>query len=214
MQPATEFQPTPIGLIQAAQQRNRAFIDTHARSHVLVHAGVVALGDCTLVIPGASESGKSTLVAGLVRSGWEYLSDELAVIDPLTLTLEPYQRPISIDVGAYGLFPELSTDRYSRSAEQWHVDPSDLRPDCLARGGRRVTHIVFNRYMSGATTHLEAVPPGQCLHGLLENALRLPNQYETGFATLADVAETASAARLLSGRLEEQIDALTSLGSW
>src|ERR687894_479249 len=43
---------------------------------------VVARGGRALVRPGPSLSGKTTLVAALVRSGAAYLSDEFAVLDP------------------------------------------------------------------------------------------------------------------------------------
>src|ERR1051326_6942658 len=52
-----------------------------ARRCLFVHAGVVGWGGRALVIPGRSFSGKSTLVAALVRAGATYYSDEYAVFD-------------------------------------------------------------------------------------------------------------------------------------
>ena len=51
------------------------------RERVFVHAGVVGWKGHAIVIPGRSRSGKTTLVAELVKAGAEYYSDEFAVLD-------------------------------------------------------------------------------------------------------------------------------------
>src|SRR5581483_1001800 len=56
---------------QAHQQ-----LATLTEKAVFVHAGVVAWRGRALVIPGPSNSGKSTLVAALVAAGAAYYSDE------------------------------------------------------------------------------------------------------------------------------------------
>jgi hypothetical protein len=48
-----------------------------------------------ILLPGASRSGKSTLVAALLRAGARYYSDEYAVLGPDGLVY-PFARPLSI----------------------------------------------------------------------------------------------------------------------
>ncbi len=57
------------------------YVAEAARRRVFVHAGVVAWRGGAVVLPGASFSGKSTLVAALVKAGATYYSDEYAVLD-------------------------------------------------------------------------------------------------------------------------------------
>lgn len=59
----------------------RLTVAEFARYRVFVHAGVVGWKGKAIVIPGRSYSGKSTLVAELVRAGATYYSDEFAVFD-------------------------------------------------------------------------------------------------------------------------------------
>ena len=66
-----------------------------APDHIFVHAGVVAHEGRALLIPGKSFSGKTTLVASLVRAGATYYSDEFAPIDRDGL-VHPYAKPLSI----------------------------------------------------------------------------------------------------------------------
>jgi hypothetical protein len=52
-----------------------------APDRIFVHAGVVGLAGGALLLPGLSFTGKTTLVAALVRAGASYYSDEYAVLD-------------------------------------------------------------------------------------------------------------------------------------
>jgi hypothetical protein len=59
---------------------DRALIQRLKNLHA-VHAGAVLLGDRALLFPGGSHSGKSSLVAALLRRGAVCFSDEYALID-------------------------------------------------------------------------------------------------------------------------------------
>jgi hypothetical protein len=73
----------------------RTYVGLHAPSRIFVHAGVVALDDRALVLPGRSFSGKTRIVLELVRLGATYYSDEYAVIDPDGL-VHPYAKSLSL----------------------------------------------------------------------------------------------------------------------
>src|SRR5205807_5395193 len=57
------------------------FIAEHARNRVFVHAAVLGWKGRAVVVPGPSETGKTTLAVELIRRGAVYLSDEYAVFD-------------------------------------------------------------------------------------------------------------------------------------
>lgn len=89
----------------------RMYVASHALDRIFVHAGVVAHRGRTIIIPGNSFSGKTTLVAALVRAGATYYSDEFAPIDEDGF-VHPYAKPLSVrdhaqvqhehDVGSLG----------------------------------------------------------------------------------------------------------------
>jgi hypothetical protein len=66
-----------------------------ARRRVFVHAGVVGWKGRAIVIPGRTMTGKTSLVAALLRLGAEYYSDEYAVLD-LRGRVHPFAKPLSI----------------------------------------------------------------------------------------------------------------------
>jgi hypothetical protein len=95
-----------------------------------------------LVFAGVMEAGKTTLVAGLVRAGFGYLTDEAGAIERETLLIQPYPKPLSLEPGSWPLFPELepqadlATDEYK--AYEWQVPTAAIRPGALGRSpGRR-----------------------------------------------------------------------------
>jgi hypothetical protein len=81
--------------VRMLDSRIRFEIAGAVRDRTFIHAGVVAVEDRTIVLPGPSFAGKSTLVAALIRQGATYLSDEYAVLDEQGL-VHPYPRPLSI----------------------------------------------------------------------------------------------------------------------
>lgn len=71
------------------------FVAQESPHRIFVHAGVVAWKGRAIVIPGASHSGKTSLVAALLAAGATYYSDEFAVLDERG-RVHPYPRPLRI----------------------------------------------------------------------------------------------------------------------
>jgi hypothetical protein len=70
-------------------------VASYARSALFVHAGVVGWRGRAILLPGRSMTGKTSLVAALVRAGADYLSDEYAVVDARG-RIHPFPKPIGI----------------------------------------------------------------------------------------------------------------------
>jgi hypothetical protein len=83
----------------------RVTVAERAKPWVFVHAGVVGINGKAIVIPGNSYTGKTTLIAELVKRGAEYFSDEYAVFDENGL-VHPFARDLSIRINGDRLSPE------------------------------------------------------------------------------------------------------------
>ncbi len=89
--------PLPLGQgLLAAEMGMNLQMALGWRRQLILHASVVERGGKALIMTGASGSGKSTLSAMLGRSGWRFLGDEFALIDPLSGEAVPYPRLISL----------------------------------------------------------------------------------------------------------------------
>jgi hypothetical protein len=73
----------------------------HTPDLTLVHAAAAARDGAAVVLPGAMEAGKTTLVAALLRAGLAYLTDEITAIDPASLRVMPYPKALSVDPGSW-----------------------------------------------------------------------------------------------------------------
>lgn len=71
-------------------------ISSYMHQFLIIHAAVVEKNSKALILPGAPGSGKSTLCAALIQSGWRLLSDELTLVDCSTGKIFPLPRPVSL----------------------------------------------------------------------------------------------------------------------
>lgn len=77
----------------------RLYVAEMAPRRVFVHAGAVGWRGRAILIPGRSFSGKTTLVAELVKAGAEYYSDEYAVLDAHG-RVHPFPQPLGVRAGS------------------------------------------------------------------------------------------------------------------
>lgn len=143
---------------------NRQVIDRVAPHRLLLHASAAAdtVGRVVL-LPAPMEHGKTTLVTGLLDRGLGYLTDEAAAVDA-DLTVRGFAKPLSIDRGAWHLFPHhepglpAPTARYM--AGQWQV-PAHRFTQVHSCG--RLALIVFPTHSPGAPTTLRRLRPIEAL---------------------------------------------------
>jgi hypothetical protein len=183
---------------------------------VLLHASAVRRPDGVAVFPAESNSGKSTLAAGLVRAGFGYVTDEAVAIDPAHGRVEPFPKPISIDPGSWSLFAdsapsiEGAPDTFFR--HEWHLDPRALRTTALDQIdlAQTVSLVAFPRYQAGGPTTFEAMRPAEALLTLLRNAFNLATVGPPGVAALATIANEVPCLRLTIGDLDAAIDLISA----
>jgi hypothetical protein len=82
-------------ILDVLESQIRITIAEFAENFVFLHAGVIGWRGMAIVIPGKSFSGKTTLVAELVKRNCDYLSDEYAVIDEKGF-VHPFPKKLSL----------------------------------------------------------------------------------------------------------------------
>jgi hypothetical protein len=126
-----------------------------AQDCLFVHAGVVGWQGQTILIPGRSMSGKTTLVKALVEAGATYYSDEFAVLDKAGW-VHPYPVPLSLR-GPHGQ-PGRKTPVESLGG-QAGVEPLP------------VGLILVTTYQPEAVWRPRRLTPGQALLALMDNTV-------------------------------------------
>jgi hypothetical protein len=160
----------------------RHHVALHAPAHVFIHAGVVCVGCTAIVIPGSSRSGKTTLVAELVRTGATYYSDDYAVVDSGGL-MHPYAKPLSI--------------RSAGPGPGWPVPVPEAQ---VASRPIRAGLIVLTSYDAGAPWRPTACTSGEGALALLQHTVAARSRPRHA---LAAVCQLSRDARVIAGRRGE-----------
>jgi hypothetical protein len=183
-------------VLEAFESDLQRYVAEHARGRVFVHAGAVGWHGQGIVLPGSSWSGKTTLVAELVRSGATYYSDEYAVLDRLG-RVHPYPRPLAL---------RGSDGRRSRCSAE-------------ALGGRtgdvplRVGLVVVTEFRSGERWEPRRLSPGTGVLALLAHTVAARRRPRPSLAVLARVAADGVVVAGVRNDARAVVDAILSLSS-
>ena len=170
----------------------RLFVAELAKNRVFVHAGVVGWKGRAIVIPGRSYSGKSTLVAELVRAGATYYSDEYAVFDSRG-RVHPFSKPLEL--------------REEGETTQSKVEVGEL-------GGHSGTKplpvglVLMTQFKNGARWRPRKLSAGKGVLELLFNTVSARRNPERALATLQRVAAQADVLKGVRGDATEIVPAM------
>lgn len=179
------------------------------RHLLVVHAGTVAApGGGAVILPAPSGGGKTTLVAGLLRAGFAYLSDEMAALDPVTGRVLPVPRAMSAKEGSFEALrfdpPHLPSDAERLIDGAWPLRPEDL--NAAIGAASPVLAIVVPTFRAGGPAALEPISRATGLEELARNTFNLeifgPAR---GLELLARVVRNAACYRLRVDSLDDAV---------
>ncbi|MBM3457074.1 MAG: hypothetical protein FJX77_00860 [Armatimonadetes bacterium] len=170
----------------------------HAPDRIFDHSGVVAYRGRALILPGRTHTGKSTLIAALVRAGASYYSDEFAILDEAGL-VHPFPRRIQL--------------RNPNGQPPTRLQPEEI-------GGRvgqepvPVGMVALCPYRAVKQFRLRAMTHGQAVLGLLNNCVPVRRRPADSMRVLSQALrgaafwkgsrfEADAAARILLDRMEQ-----------
>lgn len=188
-------------------------------SQFYFHAGLLSDGDKLLMLPGEQGAGKSTLTAGLMESGLEYFTDEVALFNPSDAEIRPFPIAICSKSSAWELlssrFPQLAlSPTYSRldgKAVKYmtpSVDPFDPSYDRPLP----VKYLIFPKYDAAFETELRAIRPNEALTRLFDQCLAIKKTLDvSSVALLIDWIRTVECYELPNNSLDASIEKIAEL---
>jgi hypothetical protein len=183
-------------VLQVLESDLQLYIAESAPRRVFVHAGVVGWRGRGILIPGRSFSGKSTLVAELVRAGATYYSDEYAVLDQRG-RVHAYPRKLGIrDNGGV---------RTARQTVESFGGVTGKEP-------LPVGLVLLTEYKKGGKWNPRPVSPGLGALALLGNSVSIQKRPDSAFPVLSKVAADAPVVKSLRGEAKNIVDYVLNLG--
>lgn len=173
--------------LDAFESDLQLYVAEAGRRRVFVHAGVVGWGGRAVVIPGRSFTGKTTLVAELVRAGATYYSDEYAVLDARG-RVHPYARPLGVREGGTGRQAKVSVEALAGT--------SGTRP-------LPVGLVVVSEYRPGGRWRPRRLSSGQGVLALLAHTVSARRQPAAALEALGEVTARARVVRGARGEAGE-----------
>lgn len=157
------------------------------------HCAVVAHGDRTVAVPGASGLGKTTLTAALLMDGWDYVSDEALALDRASGDLVGYPRPLALSHASARLLGIDPVGAGVHTHEGPVVRAAQLGAS-IARRPAPVTDVVL---LSPGAAQSTAAPPhrGEALAELFRRGFTV---HEDPTAALRSLAEMLRGARIVA----------------
>jgi hypothetical protein len=176
-------------ILEILQAQLKLYLAEMARRRVFIHAGAVGWQGKMIIVPGRSFSGKTSLVAELVKAGATYYSDECAVIDKAGRA-HPYTAPLAL--------------REPGSFKQKICHAEEL-------GGSNgvkplpVGLVIVSQYKSGERWRPRTLSAGQAILELLANTVPARRKPEAVMTTLGKIVSQALVLKGARGEAEETV---------
>ena len=185
--------PSFDDLLEQFESHLQLTVAEYAPRRVFVHAGVVGWKGKAILIPGSSFSGKSTLVAELLKAGATYYSDEYAVIDA-NGRVHPYARDLRMrSSGAAGM-------KRMRAAD--FGAPTGSKPLTVAL-------VISTRFKEGARWRPRALTRGKAVLELLANTVSARSQPEMALSFLTKAVDSATLFKGARSEASEMVEWLS-----
>jgi hypothetical protein len=161
-----------------------------AQTRVFIHAGVVEWNGKAILVPGRSQSGKSTLTLEFIKAGAKFYSDEYAVVDSRG-RVYPFPRPLQFREGGGLKEKRIRAEEVGAS--------TGFKPI-------RIGLILLTKFRSGASWRPQTISSGRAVLKLLAHSVTTRYQPESSLKAVRVLASTAPVVSSPRGEAEEVVE--------
>lgn len=170
------------------------------KNGVALHAGAVSHLGMTILLPGKSGAGKSSVTAWMIAHGFAYLTDELVFLPgDGSGRVIPFPRPLCIKTGSVAvikkMLPENLHGAIWEDASGAMIPHRLLHPDFTLTTSPPVLFL-FPEYQKGSQLHVEKVSGARTSALLMTCDVNGRNLIDHGFRQLAGLARSVPAWRI------------------
>jgi hypothetical protein len=176
---------------------------------LFIHGAALSVAEHCVIISGESGSGKSSLAWFMSQHGFDYLSDELAPVDPAFLQVEPY--PHALCLKEKPMFKPALPDSTQYTEVTIHVPAYELPTRALNRPCPLSLLIFIDGSLRGRNLVVRAIGCAESAARLYSNGLNQLSHRGDGLPVVADIARGVPAYLMSGGTVEERAKAIRNL---
>ncbi len=174
-----------------------------------VHSSALEYNGRAIMIAADSGTGKSTTTWARLKHGFNYLSDELAPIDPGNLEIHPYPHALCLKATPPGPYP-LPEDTV-KTERTMHI-PANALPNSPIKEPKPLSAIIFlRRDIKLATPEFAEASPAEAGARLYANTLNALAHPGSGLDVAIKIAGAVPAFTLDAGDLQATCELISKL---
>jgi hypothetical protein len=170
------------------------------KNGVALHTGAVSRQGMTILLPGKSGAGKSSVTAWLTANGFSYLTDELVFLpDDGSGRVIPFPRPLCIKTGSAAVIKKMLPEK--RQGDIWEdaqgaVIPHRLLNHDFILSTASPALFLFPEYRNSSPLHTERISGARASALLMACDVNARNLIDHGFRQLAGLARSVPSLRI------------------
>jgi len=194
-------------------------IANHCNQYLIIHAAVVERNGQAFILPGTPGSGKSTLCAALVCSGWRLLSDEMTLLSIADGHIYPVPRPVSLKnqsievirhFAPQAVFGQVVND--TAKGTVGHMCPPEQSVQ-LSNQPALASKVIFPKYIQDAETELTSLSKGRAMLSAADNCFNYNVLGSQGFKSLGTLIDQCDCFEFKYSKLEQAVSLFTELSN-
>jgi len=165
-----------------------------------LHAAAVAKNGCAVLVPANSGAGKSTFVTWLAHSGFDYLTDELILLDA-DRQVEGVARPIQIKSNGFNAIQELlvKPELLQPGKFTYALPLESIGAKTSEQQKHRLSLIIFPQYKKGEAYSLTKLSSAEAGMSLMANHVNARNLAGHGFQEMMAIIRSTLCYSLVYG---------------
>lgn len=183
--------------------------------HIAFHAGALSRNGRAIILPAKTGKGKTSLAAWMISKGYNYLTDELVLFDPVNKEFEAFYRPLNIKTqGLDALEHLLDYFRFDSCIETDSVTLTsviDADHQAEFQNALKAGLLIFPDYFPESQLQIEPLTPAQTGLALMACNINARNLDSHGFNHIAEIARHVPSMRLTYSRFEQLEELLVKL---
>lgn len=142
---------------------------------IAIHAAALSLGNDCVLFPGNCGVGKTTLSAALIKAGFQYFTDDTAILDRKTLSVISFPLSLRIKEGSWEIIETMFQESFAITVHassdgrkiRYLTPPEDSLTRNKVTGGS-VKALVFPKYSPESRTSIQPISRLDAIHRIQE----------------------------------------------